>query len=163
MKVNIRKAEFEDYPIFCELIGEVDAYHANHLPHTFQKTSDPIRERGYYQELLENENIGIFIAEVNGVPAGFIHAAITNTPKYPLFVPRRYAVIDAIGVTPTFQNQGIGQDLMNTAEDWAAAHGASAIELHVYEFNQAALGFYQKLGYETLSRRMSKSLTGTAE
>jgi hypothetical protein len=31
-------------------------------------------------------------------------------------------------------------------------------EPNVYEFNQTALSFYQRLGYEALSRKMSKAL-----
>jgi ribosomal protein S18 acetylase RimI-like enzyme len=32
------------------------------------------------------------------------------------------------------------------------------VELHVWEFNQAALAFYETLGYATLERRMGRSL-----
>ncbi|OQA95517.1 MAG: Acetyltransferase (GNAT) family protein [Chloroflexi bacterium ADurb.Bin222] len=48
--------------------------------------------------------------------------------------------------------------LMGTVYEWALTKGASSIELNVYEFNKAAIAFYEKLGYETLSRKMSKAL-----
>jgi ribosomal protein S18 acetylase RimI-like enzyme len=47
---------------------------------------------------------------------------------------------------------------MDTVHEWAMAQGATTIELNVYEFNQTALGFYQRLGYEALSRKMSRAL-----
>jgi diamine N-acetyltransferase len=47
---------------------------------------------------------------------------------------------------------------MDKVHEWAIAKGATAIELNVYEFNKTAISFYQRLGYETLSRKMSKVL-----
>jgi ribosomal protein S18 acetylase RimI-like enzyme len=47
---------------------------------------------------------------------------------------------------------------MDAAQEWAIARGATAIELNVYEFNEAAQAFYRQLGYATLSRRMIKNL-----
>ena len=47
---------------------------------------------------------------------------------------------------------------MDEAQVWAIAKGAASIELNVYEFNQAAISFYERLGYQTLSRKMSKEL-----
>jgi ribosomal protein S18 acetylase RimI-like enzyme len=47
---------------------------------------------------------------------------------------------------------------MNKIQDWALTKGASSIELNVYEFNETAISFYEKLGYQTLSRKMSKDL-----
>jgi ribosomal protein S18 acetylase RimI-like enzyme len=44
------------------------------------------------------------------------------------------------------------------AHDWAITKGAKLIELNVYDFNEAALAFYEKLEYKTFSRQMSKSL-----
>jgi ribosomal protein S18 acetylase RimI-like enzyme len=48
--------------------------------------------------------------------------------------------------------------LMNTMEAWAVEEGATAIQLIVYEFNEAAIALYERLGYQTLSRRLSKEL-----
>jgi ribosomal protein S18 acetylase RimI-like enzyme len=47
---------------------------------------------------------------------------------------------------------------MERAHLWAAAQGASEVELTVYEFNEPARAFYENLGYETRSRQMYLSL-----
>ncbi len=57
-----------------------------------------------------------------------------------------------------FQYHGIGRRLMDEAQAWASARGATSIELNVYEFNEDAIAFYERLGYRTLSRKMSKEL-----
>jgi ribosomal protein S18 acetylase RimI-like enzyme len=160
VEVSIRKATAEDYNALCELFDEVDALHRGALPHIFQKPDGPVREHAYYQGLIADENVGVFVAEAGGELVGFVHAVIRDTPALPVIVPRRYAIVDGIGVKAEFQNHGIGRMLMDTAREWAIAKGATAIELNVYEFNKTAIAFYQRLGYETLSRKMSRALKG---
>ncbi len=158
MEIYIRKATAKDYDILCELFDEVDALHRDNLAHLFQKPNGPVRERDYYEGLIADENVGLFVAAVGEKPVGFVHAIIKDAPAIPIFVPRRYAIVDNIGVKPEFRNQGIGRLLMDTIHKWAITKGATSIELNVYEFNQTAIAFYQRLGYETYSRRMSRTL-----
>lgn len=158
MNVTIRRATADDYLPLCDLFDELDALHRDHLPRLFQKPAGPVREEEYYRGLLADENVGLFVAEAEGRPVGFLHAVVRDAPPIPVFVPRRYALIDGIAVKAEFQHRGIGRMLMNAVHEWAGARGAIDIELNVYEFNQAAIAFYERLGYETLSRKMSKTL-----
>jgi ribosomal protein S18 acetylase RimI-like enzyme len=48
--------------------------------------------------------------------------------------------------------------LMHRIHEWAILKGAVAIELNVYGFNRGAISFYRKLGYDTVSQKMSKPL-----
>jgi len=41
---------------------------------------------------------------------------------------------------------------------FARAHGVAAIELDVHEFNAAAKRLYERMGYETVMRRMKLKL-----
>jgi len=76
----------------------------------------------------------------------------------PVMVPRQYAIIDGIAVKSELRGHGIGRSLMHRIQEWAITRGATAIELNVYEFNIEAVHFYHRLGFDTLSRRMSKPL-----
>jgi ribosomal protein S18 acetylase RimI-like enzyme len=66
-------------------------------------------------------------------------------------------IIDVV-VRSAFRTCGIGKMLVEKTEAWAAAEGAASIELNVYEFNEGAISFYERLGYQAISRRMSKAL-----
>lgn len=44
------------------------------------------------------------------------------------------------------------------AQEWAIAKGETSTELNVYDFNQTVISFYERLGYQAFSRRMSKEL-----
>jgi ribosomal protein S18 acetylase RimI-like enzyme len=158
MDVTIRKATAQDYAGLCEIIEEVDALHGDHLPHIFQKPKGPARELEWVLGLLSDPDHGLFVAEVEGQLAGFVHLVIRDSHPIPLLVPRRLALVDNLAVKTEFRRSGIGRALMQRAEAWAAAKSATEIDLNVYEFNETAIAFYQNLGYETYSRRMSKPL-----
>jgi len=107
---------------------------------------------------LADEQTGFFVAEDNGELAGNVHVIVRDTPLVPVLKPRRFAHIDEIVVKAAYRGRGVGHLLMEQAEAWARANGATAIELGVYEFNREAQDFYRGLGYTTFSRRMSKLL-----
>lgn len=70
-----------------------------------------------------------------------------------------YAHIFLIFVRPEHRRQGIGQGLMQMAEDWAKARGDRQIGLQVFIGNQPALNLYRRLGYNSQSLSMIKSLS----
>ncbi len=156
MEISVRKATIDDYNAMCELFNEIDALHRDNLPRLFRKPDGAARERDYYSGLIADENTALFVAEAGGELVGFVHAMVRETPALPVFVPRRYAIVDGIVVKSGFQNRGIGRTLMEKMQAWAIAKGATSIELNVYEFNRTAISFYESLGYQTLSRKMSK-------
>jgi diamine N-acetyltransferase len=158
MSISVRKATTNDYNKVCELFDEIDAIHRDNLPHIFQKPGGSVREQEYYSGLIADENIGLFVAEADGILVGFVHAMVRDTPAFPIFVPRRYAIVDGIVVKSEFQNRGTGRILMDKMQEWAITKGAVSIELNVYEFNKTAISFYERLGYQTFSRKMSKEL-----
>src|SRR5689334_3550317 len=135
MEIHVRKATADDYNSLCELFDEIDDLHRDHLPQLFQKPGGAARERDYYSELIADENVALFVAEVGENLVGFVHALVRDTPAFPVFVPRHYAIVDGIVVKSGFQNHGIGRLLMDKMQEWATSRGATSIELNVYEFN----------------------------
>lgn len=158
MQISVRKATADDFHSLCKLFDEIDALHRDHLPHMFQKPGGAARVQDYYSELIADRNMALLVAEAGGKLIGFVHAIVRDTPAFPVFVPRRYAIVDSIAVKSGFQNHGIGRMLMDKMQVWATANGATSIELNVYEFNETAISFYERLGYQTFSRKMSKEL-----
>jgi ribosomal protein S18 acetylase RimI-like enzyme len=159
MEITVRKAAADDYSSMCELFDEIDTLHREHLPRIFQQPGGPAREKDYYLGLIADDDIALLVAAAGGDLVGFVHAFVRDAAAIPIFVPRRYAVVDAVVVKSGFQDQGIGRRLMDDVQPWAIAKGATSIELNVYEFNETAISFYERLGYQTVSRKMSKDLT----
>jgi diamine N-acetyltransferase len=158
MEISVRAATAEDYNSLCELFDEGDALHRDNLPHIFQKPGGAAREPDYYLGLVADENVALLVAEVDEKLVGFVHAILRDTPAFPIFIPRCYAIVEGIVVKSGFQNHGIGKILMDKMQEWATAKGATSIELNVYEFNETAISFYERLGYQSFSRKMSKEI-----
>lgn len=158
MEIAVRKARADDYDSLCGLFSEIDSLHRDHLPRIFQRPKGAAREHDYYLGLIADENVAFLVAEAGENLVGFVHAIVREPPALPVFVPRRYALVDSIVVRSGFQNRGIGTMLMDEVEGWAIAKGSASVELNVYEFNETAISFYTRLGYQTLSRKMSKEL-----
>jgi len=102
---------------------------------------------------------GLFVAEEGEQVVGCVHVIECDASPIPIFVPRRFAIVDNLVVSKVFQRKGIGQKLMRTAQQWVIDKGATSFELNVYHFNQKAISFYKNIGYKPISQRMSKALS----
>ncbi|HET6147496.1 MAG TPA: GNAT family N-acetyltransferase [Polyangia bacterium] len=83
-----------------------------------------------------------------------------DTPSDPAMVPRRRVHVEALVVDQRRRRAGVGTALMDAAVTWAREHGATEIVLTVWAGNQAAEAFYQRLGYQIISRALSKQIQG---
>lgn len=54
-----------------------------------------------------------------------------------------------VAVDPNRQREGLGAQLMAEAEAWLKARGAPKLQLMVRSTNAQAIGFYERLGYQT--------------
>ena len=64
-----------------------------------------------------------------------------------------------LAVDPASQRHGFGRTMMSAAETWLRDRGAPKLQLMVRDTNVAALGFYERLGFEpqpvvTLGKRL---------
>ncbi len=71
----------------------------------------------------------------------------------------RYSHIFLLFVHPNHRRLGIGTSLIELATNWAKNQGNNQIGIHVFADNQPALQLYQKLGFQSQSFLMLKSLT----
>ena len=79
-------------------------------------------------------------------------------PSFEILVPHGTVFINSMVVTAEQRGKGIGRTLVDAAMGWGRARGATALELVVWEFNQAALAFYERLGLATIHRMMRLEL-----
>ena len=157
--ITIRKATIEDYDGVSEVLEEVDALHRDTLPDMFQAPKVwPARSRDEISEMIDNEEKLLVIAEMNGEIVGINIAQIQSTPEIPIWVPKCFAYIGPMAVSETHQRLGIGTKLMEAAFDWTKEKGINKVDLTVFEFNEQAIGFYDKLGFKTFMRRMELKL-----
>jgi ribosomal protein S18 acetylase RimI-like enzyme len=112
--------------------------------------------RGYMAHLLKNPDAVTWIAEEDGVMAGFAIVAWGRS------VRADGGYLQTIEVLPQFRTRGIGAKLMGLAEISAWSASAETMSLHVDAENDAAIALYEKLGYRRRGRKENFYARGRA-
>ncbi len=113
-----------------------------------------IRYRRVYKEAMSEARKGrrvILVAEVGKELVGQIfvnfHSTWRNTRPGILT-----GYLHSFRVKPQFRNQGIGRQLIETAERLLIEHGFGQVVISVAIENEGALRLYKKLGYAVLRK-----------
>jgi diamine N-acetyltransferase len=159
MTVSVRPATSRDFDGMGLLFTEVDQLHIENHPERFRSPGNPPRTSDYLEQVLGSPHQVFLVAEWGKVLCGLVHVAVYESPQIPLFVSRLNGVVSDLVVAREYRGRGVGRRLLAEAEYWARLQGATTLELWVYEFNEGARGFYEAVGYGTLSRMMSKPLS----
>jgi RimJ/RimL family protein N-acetyltransferase len=94
----------------------------------------------------------LLVAEDEERVVGFV--AVHAVP----FVERagHFARVTGLSVRPESQGSGIGRRLLHATEEWATAHGCSAVEITSRRTRTGAHAFYRHLGYEDVCNRAAR-------
>ena len=86
----------------------------------------------------------LLLAEIHGVPAGFIAAHAIPT----LESPGGFVRVVALAIDSAHRREGVGRQLLAAVEAWAAGLGCGGIELTSRRTRDDAHAFYRALGFE---------------
>ncbi len=84
----------------------------------------------------------VFVAEIGGMVAGFVHVE-----KYNVLYFEEMANILGLAVAREYRKQGLGRLLMEAAEAWAEERGIHAVRLNSGMSRKGAHEFYRAVGY----------------
>lgn len=156
--LQIRAALPRDLEGVNQVFSLADRLHRDAHPEIFQAVDDPQEIKAYLLAGIQAENAAVFVAEVGRQIAGAVIAWERQTPEIPLLVRRTFVSVDNLVVADEYRGRGLGQALMAQVHLWARQRELAEIQLTVWDFNQGALAFYEKLGYQMLHHRMRKDL-----
>ncbi len=103
----------------------------------------------------------IFLAKDTSKVVGLVVILINNDAEttYDFKAPKRGRISDLV-IAKEYRHQGIGEMLLNYAEDYLASIGCSDVLLECFGYNSKAKEFYRHLGYkqrtETLMKRLKR-------
>ena len=156
--MQIREAEKRDLERICILANQINQLHHDNEPDLFIKPDDLLSDREFWESKIFGDESIALVAEFDGVVEGFVLAMLTAVPVVPFLKKTRVCRVGTIVVSEAQQHKGLGKQLLNGIESWAVAQNVTEIRLEVMEFNVGAHSFYDKLGFHTQSRVLSKSI-----
>ena len=157
MEILIESATLDDFNEINLLVKEGHDEHSLALPNIFRQV-DQVMPDEYFHSLLTNPSSEILIARLANEVVGFAVVEVKEAPLFDSLTPRKFAYINDFGVASKHNRKGIGKRIFQACLDWAKSHEATTLELNVWEFNHGAISFYESLGMETVSRKMSVSI-----
>ncbi|AMC94312.1 hypothetical protein AOC36_10110 [Erysipelothrix larvae] len=142
----IRKACVADAPKIYELLKGILKLHKSWYPSRFAGESKYSLEQ--VQSIIEEETSLIFVSDNGDGVDGYI------------IVKDQYDVlfIDDLCVDETKRGLSIGRKLVEYIQEYAHEHNAFEIQLNVWLRNEAAVKFYEKLGFEPLRTILYKEI-----
>ena len=142
----IRNAEEKDIEQILNLLSQVLEIHASIRPDIFISQTTKYTE-SELSDILKNEKRLTFVAtDENGKVLGYAFCEIRDFTGMNNIVPHTELYIDDLCVDSASRGQNIGKALFNRVKDEARALGCYEITLNVWEGNDSARVFYDKIG-----------------
>lgn len=154
----VRIATEKDYDDLCALYRELDMHHVEILPNIFQPLDTPAFTFENLLERISDNRKAIFVAEVEGCICGFAYVEERATPDYPMFIPRKFALLDNLIVKREYRGSGLAVSLFSEVRSWSRKRNLSSVRLKVYSANGRALKFYKGQGFLPLSEELELEL-----
>ncbi len=103
----------------------------------------------------------VLVAEVDGDIAGFVTVLTKVSSGELQDGDQEYGLISDLIVRETYRRQGLGQQLLDAAEEYAKSKHVSCMRIGLLAGNIAAEELYATNGYRTLFAELEKDLRET--
>lgn len=146
----IRAARPQDVPLLLELFGELAEY--EHLAHELRATEGLIGE-ALFGELPAAEAL---IAERGSETAGYA----LFYPTFSTFLAIQGVWLEDLFVRPAHRRAGVGKALLAAVAARVRERGGERLEWAALDWNELALGFYRRVGAQTMGEWITHRLVG---
>jgi GNAT superfamily N-acetyltransferase len=135
--VKVRPARMEEVDVLYDLICELAQYEGKEIA-TLPLTKEHLQAFGFG----EHPYFLVEIAEVHNQIVGYALYFYTFSAHkgYPVLY------IDDLYVKEAFRKQGIGTQLLKQLANYAQQRQCCRMEWHVFDWNESAIRFYQRIG-----------------
>lgn len=152
----IRKAKKDDIGRIMELLRQVNMVHHVLRPDLFKPHTTKYSEQEL-ELLLSNDSKPVFVFD-DGTVWGYAFCQVTEVKDDLLLHDNKTLYIDDICVDEQARGRHIGRALYEYVRDYAQSICCNNITLNVWEGNDAALHFYQRMGMQIRKTTMETLL-----
>jgi L-phenylalanine/L-methionine N-acetyltransferase len=139
--ITVRPAVPGDAPALVELARGVGREEGGWIL-TTDGWRSVTEERRYLRAVRRHPDAAVFVAEEEGRLLGRLSLARDPHPA------SRHVADLGLMVDARHRRRGIGRRLLEEAVAWARSSGVVKLELHVFPWNEPALGLYESFGFE---------------
>lgn len=151
--MRIRSMVLADYREVDRLMAQVHRLHVEGRPDLYIDV-EHIYSFEQFKEMVENEDMITILAEENERVLGI---CMISMRAKTCMVKRRTAYMEDLCVDHDYRGRGVGKELFLYGKELAVNMGAERLDLMVWDFNDDARKFYEKMGmkpqryiYETM-------------
>lgn len=151
----VRRAASSDATAVAEVGTYIQRLHFEAFPEIF-KEPDASNSVGYFAEKIDAQDATMLVAENDsGRIVGYAYALIEEASFDPIQYPVRKMQVHYLAVAEDCQGQGFGTALINAVKDLARSSDVGEIRLRVWPFNERAISFYERHGFNTTRFEMT--------
>lgn len=146
MAITIRRADSRDIDKTMKLLGEVLELHATLRPDIFISSTTKYT-RGELQAIFDNDQTPVFAAiDGSGEMVGYAFCVMKRQPFSTNMHDFSTLYIDDLCVDENCRGQHVGTLLFEHVKHYAKEQGCHDVTLNVWEGNDNARRFYEKMG-----------------
>jgi GNAT superfamily N-acetyltransferase len=146
----VRAASADDVPLLLELFWELAEY--EHLEGAMRATDEGLRAALFG----ERPAAQALIAERGSQIAGYA----LFFPTFSSFLTARGVWLEDLFVRPAHRGAGVGRALLAAVAARTRADGGQRLEWAALDWNELALGFYRRIGAQTMGEWITHRLVG---
>lgn len=153
MKLTVRRACAKDSEVVSDLLYQVAAIHHDGRPDIFKPAAKKYTKEEF-EELICMKDFAVLVAEDNkGDICGYAFCKVKSL-ETSVVQPYKTLYVDDFCVDIKYRGKKVGTYLFAAVKNLSEELGCSSIELNVWEFNDSAVKFYEKMGMKTQRRCM---------
>lgn len=142
----IRKANANDYKGVERLLVEVNNLHQKLRPDMFIENAVKYDEKKF-DDIISNESTPVFVAvDDEGNVLGHLFCSVLDYVQVKVYKDFKSLFIDDLCIEESARGQGVGKALYEFAIGYARENGCYDVTLNVWEGNNSARAFYEKMG-----------------
>ena len=145
MSITIRRAESCDIPGVIRLLGQVLELHAMLRPDIFIPGTTKYTPQEL-EEIFSNDSTPVFVAADGGEVMGYAFCVMKRQPFSTNMRDFSTMYIDDLCVDESCRGQQVGTSLFGFVKQYAKKCGCYDVTLNVWEGNDSARRFYEKMG-----------------
>jgi GNAT superfamily N-acetyltransferase len=158
---TIRPARAEDVPALLGLFRELAEY--EHLEHELRATEEQLKEalfgaRPAAEALIAERPARAGDPETKAEALGYA----LFFPTFSSFLASTGVWLEDLFVRPSHRGEGVGRALLEAVAALVRERGGERLEWAALDWNELALGFYRRIGAQTMNEWITHRLDGEA-